>query len=71
MEGERFDFHVCGFLDMETAKYSGTPARGKEARAECLLLKAIYMDKRNLGLGLLFYTIADCVRMCFSSARNR
>ena len=29
------------------------------------------MDKSNHGLGLLLYKIADCVRMCFSSARNR
>jgi hypothetical protein len=29
------------------------------------------MDKSKGGLGWLLYKIADCVRMCFSSARNR
>jgi hypothetical protein len=29
------------------------------------------MDKSNRGLGLLLYKIADCARICFSSARNR
>jgi hypothetical protein len=29
------------------------------------------MDKNKDGLGLLLSKIADCVRMCFSSARNR
>jgi hypothetical protein len=29
------------------------------------------IDKSNDGLGLLLSKIADCVRMCFSSARNR
>jgi len=29
------------------------------------------MDKSNYGLGLLLSKIADCVRMCFSSAHNR
>jgi len=29
------------------------------------------MDKGNNGLGLVFYKIADCARMCFSSVRNR
>jgi hypothetical protein len=29
------------------------------------------MDKSNNSLGLLLYEIVDCVRMCFSSARNR
>jgi hypothetical protein len=29
------------------------------------------MDKNDKGLGLFSYMIADCARMCFSSARNR
>jgi hypothetical protein len=29
------------------------------------------MDKSNNGLGLVFYKIADCARMCFSSVRDR
>jgi hypothetical protein len=29
------------------------------------------MNKSNNGSGLLLYKIADCVRMCFSSVRNR
>jgi len=29
------------------------------------------MDKGNNGLGLFLFKIADCVRMRFSSARNR
>jgi hypothetical protein len=29
------------------------------------------MDKHKDGLGLLLYKIVDCVRMCFSSVRNR
>jgi len=29
------------------------------------------MDKSNNSLGLSLYKIVDCVRMCFSSARNR
>jgi hypothetical protein len=27
--------------------------------------------KSNNGSGMFLYKIADCVRMCFSSARNR
>src|ERR1039458_9003685 len=34
-------------------------------------IKNTVMDKSNIGLGLLLYKIADCVRMCFSSVRNR
>jgi hypothetical protein len=33
--------------------------------------KITVMDKSNNGLGLSLFKIADCVRMCFSSARNR
>jgi len=33
--------------------------------------KTTVIDKSNHGLGLLLSKIADCVRMCFSSARNR
>jgi hypothetical protein len=33
--------------------------------------KNTVMDKSNNGLGLVLYKIADCVRMCFSSAHNR
>jgi hypothetical protein len=29
------------------------------------------IDKSKNGLGLVSFEIADCVRMCFSSARNR
>jgi hypothetical protein len=29
------------------------------------------LDKGNHGFGLVFYKIADCARMCFSSVRNR
>jgi hypothetical protein len=29
------------------------------------------IDKSKNGLGLVFYKIVDCVRMCFSSARNQ
>jgi hypothetical protein len=33
--------------------------------------KITVLDKNNYGLGLLLSKIADCARMCFSSARNR
>jgi hypothetical protein len=33
--------------------------------------KITVTDKSNNGLGLVLYKIADCARMCFSSARNR
>jgi hypothetical protein len=33
--------------------------------------KDTVMDKSKHDLGLLLSKIADCVRMCFSSARNR
>jgi hypothetical protein len=29
------------------------------------------MDKSKDGLGLILFKIADCARMCFSSAHNR
>jgi hypothetical protein len=34
-------------------------------------IKNTVMDKGEGGLGLLLSKIADWVRMCFSSARNR
>jgi len=33
--------------------------------------KNTVMDKNKYGLGLHLSKIADCVRICFSSARNR
>jgi hypothetical protein len=33
--------------------------------------KNTVMEKSKLGVGLLLSKIVDCVRMCFSSARNR
>jgi hypothetical protein len=45
-------------------------------RAFCMDEKRIHtestvMNKSNDGLGLSLYKITDCVRMSFSSARNR
>jgi len=40
----------------------------------CALARAnrgFYTYESNNSPGLLLYKIADCVRMCFSSARNR
>jgi hypothetical protein len=33
--------------------------------------KNTVMDKSNYGLELFLYKIADCARICLSSARNR
>jgi hypothetical protein len=40
-------------------------------RIKTIRTKNTVMDKSNSGLELVLYKIADCVRMCFSSARNR
>ena len=40
-------------------------------RIKTIRTKNTVLDKSNNGLGLLLSKIADCVRMCFSSAHNR
>src|SRR5450830_254633 len=40
-------------------------------RIKTIRTKNTVMDKSNSGLELVLYKIVDCVRMCFSSARNR
>jgi hypothetical protein len=72
----RFDNGSSTYLPL-SAEVGARPLRAARANhvfdmnEKCIRTENMVMDKNKGGLDLSLSKIADCARMCFSSARNR